>query len=48
REPGDFVSSVTPSGVGSGRDPRVWLKDGDRVVVSSSKIGELETTLVSA
>ncbi|MFZ9668469.1 MAG: fumarylacetoacetate hydrolase family protein [Solirubrobacterales bacterium] len=47
-EPGDIVSTGTPSGVGSGRDPRVWLEDGDRVVVSSSKIGELETTLVSA
>ena len=47
-EPGDIVSTGTPSGVGSGRDPRIWLKDGDRVVVSSSKIGELETTLGSA
>ena len=47
-EPGDIISTGTPSGVGSGRDPRVWLKDGDRVVVSSSKIGELETTLGSA
>jgi 2-keto-4-pentenoate hydratase/2-oxohepta-3-ene-1,7-dioic acid hydratase in catechol pathway len=44
-EPGDIVSTGTPSGVGSGRDPRVWLEDGDRVVVSSSRIGELETTL---
>ena len=44
-EPGDIISTGTPSGVGSGRDPRVWLKDGDRVVVSSSKIGELETKL---
>jgi len=47
-EPGDIVSTGTPSGVGSGRDPRVWLQDGDRVVVSSSRLGELETTLVRA
>ena len=47
-EPGDIVSTGTPSGVGSGRDPRVWLEDGDRVVVSSSRIGELETTVARA
>ena len=45
-EPGDIVSTGTPSGVGSGRDPRVWLGDGDRLIVSSSRIGELETTVV--
>ena len=44
-EPGDIVSTGTPSGVGSGRQPRVWLKPGDRVVVTSSVIGELETTI---
>jgi 2-keto-4-pentenoate hydratase/2-oxohepta-3-ene-1,7-dioic acid hydratase in catechol pathway len=45
-EPGDIVSTGTPSGVGSGRKPRVWLGDGDRLVVSSSRIGALETTVV--
>lgn len=45
-EPGDIVSTGTPSGVGSGRKPRVWLEDGDRLVVSSSRIGTLETTVV--
>ena len=44
-EPGDIVSTGTPSGVGSGRDPRVWLKDGDEVVVSSPALGRLETTI---
>lgn len=44
-EPGDIVSTGTPSGVGSGRKPRVWLGPGDRVVVSSSVIGQLETTI---
>ena len=28
-EPGDIVSTGTPSGVGMSRDPRVWLKPGD-------------------
>jgi acylpyruvate hydrolase len=44
-EPGDIVSTGTPSGVGSVREPRVWLKDGDEVVVSSPTLGRLETTL---
>jgi acylpyruvate hydrolase len=44
-EPGDIVATGTPSGVGSLRDPRVWLKAGDRVVVSSPQLGELRTVL---
>jgi 2-keto-4-pentenoate hydratase/2-oxohepta-3-ene-1,7-dioic acid hydratase in catechol pathway len=44
-EPGDIVSTGTPSGVGSVREPRVWLKDGDEVVVSSPTLGRLETTI---
>jgi 2-keto-4-pentenoate hydratase/2-oxohepta-3-ene-1,7-dioic acid hydratase in catechol pathway len=43
--PGDIVSTGTPSGVGSAREPRVWLQDGDEVVVSSPTLGRLETTL---
>jgi 2-keto-4-pentenoate hydratase/2-oxohepta-3-ene-1,7-dioic acid hydratase in catechol pathway len=45
-EPGDIVSTGTPSGVGSARKPRVWLQDGDRITVSSPQLGELETTVV--
>ena len=41
-EPGDIVSTGTPSGVGSVRQPRVWLEDGDEVVVRSPTIGRLE------
>jgi acylpyruvate hydrolase len=44
-EPGDVVATGTPEGVGSLRDPRVWLKPGDGVVVSSPQLGELRTTL---
>jgi acylpyruvate hydrolase len=44
-EPGDVVATGTPAGVGSLRDPRVWLKPGDEVVVSSPQLGELRTTL---
>ena len=44
-EPGDIVSTGTPAGVGSLRDPRVWLKSGDEVVVESPTLGRLVTTL---
>ena len=44
-EPGDIVSTGTPAGVGSVRDPRVWLKPGDEIVVSSPTLGELRTTI---
>jgi 2-keto-4-pentenoate hydratase/2-oxohepta-3-ene-1,7-dioic acid hydratase in catechol pathway len=44
-EPGDIVSTGTPSGVGSTRDPRVWLKAGDEIVISSPTLGRLETRL---
>jgi 2-keto-4-pentenoate hydratase/2-oxohepta-3-ene-1,7-dioic acid hydratase in catechol pathway len=44
-EPGDIVSTGTPSGVGSVRDPRVWLADGDEIRVHSPTLGELTTTI---
>jgi 2-keto-4-pentenoate hydratase/2-oxohepta-3-ene-1,7-dioic acid hydratase in catechol pathway len=44
-EPGDLVSTGTPAGVGSVRRPRVWLKRGDEIVVTSPTLGTLETTL---
>ena len=44
-EPGDIVSTGTPAGVGSMREPRVWLKPGDEVAISSPQLGVLETRL---
>ncbi len=44
-EPGDIVSTGTPSGVGSVREPRVWLKPGDGIMISSPTLGELRTTI---
>ena len=44
-EPGDIVSTGTPSGVGSVRDPRVWLKAGDEIVISSPTLGQLRTLI---
>jgi 2-keto-4-pentenoate hydratase/2-oxohepta-3-ene-1,7-dioic acid hydratase in catechol pathway len=44
-EPGDVVSTGTPAGVGSIRQPHVWLKPGDDVVVESPTLGRLETRI---
>jgi 2-keto-4-pentenoate hydratase/2-oxohepta-3-ene-1,7-dioic acid hydratase in catechol pathway len=44
-EPGDVISTGTPAGVGSLRDPKVWLKPGDEVAISSPQLGLLETRL---
>ncbi|HMT04507.1 MAG TPA: fumarylacetoacetate hydrolase family protein [Solirubrobacterales bacterium] len=44
-EPGDIISTGTPSGVGLAMDPRTWLEDGDELVVSSPQIGELTTMI---
>ncbi|MCO5316293.1 MAG: fumarylacetoacetate hydrolase family protein [Solirubrobacterales bacterium] len=44
-EPGDIISTGTPSGVGLGMDPMVWLEDGDELLVSSPQLGELRTTI---
>jgi len=44
-DPGDVVATGTPPGVGSTREPRVWLKPGDEIEVSSPQLGKLETRL---
>ncbi len=46
-EPGDIVSTGTPDGVGSVRDPRVWLADGDELVIESPTLGRLETGIAA-
>ena len=44
-EPGDIVSTGTPEGVGSARDPRVWLGDGDEIAIESPTLGRLVTRI---
>jgi 2-keto-4-pentenoate hydratase/2-oxohepta-3-ene-1,7-dioic acid hydratase in catechol pathway len=46
-EPGDIVSTGTPEGVGSARDPRVWRADGDEIVIESPTLGRLETRIAA-
>ena len=40
-QPGDLLFTGTPSGVGAGRNPEVYLNHGDEVAVSISGIGRL-------
>jgi 2-keto-4-pentenoate hydratase/2-oxohepta-3-ene-1,7-dioic acid hydratase in catechol pathway len=47
-EPGDIVSTGTPAGVGSVRQPRVWLKPGDEIVIDSPTLGTLRTSLAES
>ncbi|AEO53884.1 Fumarylacetoacetase-like protein [Thermothelomyces thermophilus ATCC 42464] len=37
--PGDLIFTGTPQGVGMGRNPQVWLKDGDVVEVELEGVG---------
>ena len=42
--PGDVVATGTPHGVGVFRDPPVFMKDGDEIVIEVEGIGRLENT----
>jgi len=45
--PGTVILTGTPSGVGSARNPRIFLKDGDILEVEIEKIGVLRNPLVA-
>jgi acylpyruvate hydrolase len=47
-EPGDVVSTGTPSGSGAGRKPPIFLKPGDEMRLTVEHIGELFTPVTSA
>lgn len=46
-EPGDIVSTGTPSGVGMAREPQVFLKAGDVVRIEIGNLGVLENPVVA-
>lgn len=46
--PGDLIGTGTPGGVGEGRTPPVYLKDGDRSVCTIERIGSLRNPVVAA
>ncbi len=45
-EPGDVICTGTPSGVGLGMDPQVWLKAGDVVRITIDQLGTLENRVI--
>jgi 2-keto-4-pentenoate hydratase/2-oxohepta-3-ene-1,7-dioic acid hydratase in catechol pathway len=46
-EPGDVIATGTPSGVGMGRDPKRWLRDGDVCEVDIESVGMLRNPCVA-
>jgi 2-keto-4-pentenoate hydratase/2-oxohepta-3-ene-1,7-dioic acid hydratase in catechol pathway len=44
--PGDIIATGTPSGVGTFRNPKVFMKPGDRIEVEISGIGVLANDVV--
>jgi acylpyruvate hydrolase len=47
-EPGDIISTGTPSGVGVARNPQVFLKPSDVVRIELESVGVLENSIIAA
>lgn len=47
-EPGDTISTGTPSGVGLGRTPQHWLKPEDQMIIDIESVGILRNRTVAA
>ena len=39
-QPGDIISTGTPPGVGMGKKPQIWLKEGDVITLGIDKLGD--------
>jgi acylpyruvate hydrolase len=46
-QPGDIITTGSPSGVGYGRDPKIFMKAGDTVEVEVEQIGVLRNSIVA-
>ncbi|KIX20232.1 gentisate 1,2-dioxygenase [Flavobacterium sp. 316] len=44
-EAGDIIATGTPAGVGAGRNPQEWLKDGDIIEATVEGIGTIVNTV---
>ena len=42
---GDIVTTGSPAGVGFGRDPKLFMKPGDKIEIEIEKIGILSNTI---
>ena len=45
-EPGDVIATGTPGGVGSRRDPKVWMWPGDICEIDISQVGVLSNPII--
>ena len=45
-EPGDLIVTGTPSGVGIGFDPKIYLSEGDVVRVEVENLGFIENRVI--
>jgi len=46
--PGDVITTGSPSGVGFGRDPKIFMRAGDRIEIHASGIGTLSNPVAAA
>jgi len=46
-EPGDLIATGTPGGVGAGREPKVFLQDGQTLTTAIEGLGQLRNTCVA-
>jgi 2-keto-4-pentenoate hydratase/2-oxohepta-3-ene-1,7-dioic acid hydratase in catechol pathway len=47
-QPGDLITTGSPAGVGVGRKPPVFMKDGDLIEIEIERIGTLSNVLAKA
>jgi len=47
-EPGDLINTGTPSGVGMGFQPPVWLQAGDVMELGIDGLGQQRQTVIPA
>jgi 2-keto-4-pentenoate hydratase/2-oxohepta-3-ene-1,7-dioic acid hydratase in catechol pathway len=45
--PGDIITTGSPSGVGYGRDPKIFMRPGDTVEVEAERVGNLLNPIVA-
>jgi 2-keto-4-pentenoate hydratase/2-oxohepta-3-ene-1,7-dioic acid hydratase in catechol pathway len=45
-QPGDVITTGTPPGVGMARNPRVFLREGDEIVLAVEGLGEQRHKMV--
>jgi acylpyruvate hydrolase len=46
--PGDLIATGTPAGVGSARNPQVWMLPGDTCRMEITGLGRLENPIKEA